>query len=235
MWKIFDSGIKNAEENMNLDAALLENLKKNDDPILHLYDWSKKSATYGYFINTKDFLNLEVAKELDLDLARRPTGGGIVFHTNDLAFSVLVPADHPGYSENTLENYQFVNNKVIEAIQLLLEESKLSLLPQDPQPLDTACKNFCMAKPTIYDVMFGGKKVAGAAQRRRKQGFLHQGTISIAFPKKAFLQQVLKSDTKVFEAMQSNTYSILGEDWNISDLIEIRNKLKEQLKRVFKD
>ncbi|MCH9630218.1 MAG: Octanoyltransferase LipM [Chlamydiia bacterium] len=235
MWQVLESGIKSAEENMALDAKLLENLKNDDDPILHLYDWKKKSATYGYFINTKDYLNLDGAKKHELDLARRPTGGGIVFHTNDLAFSVLVPSDHKGYSENTLENYQYVNDKVIEAIKLLLEESNLTLLPGEPVPLDSSCKNFCMAKPTIYDVMLGGKKIAGAAQRKRKQGFLHQGTISIAFPKKVFLQEVLKSDTKVFEAMQSNTYSILGEDWNVSDLMEIRQNLQKQLKQAFKD
>lgn len=235
MWQILESGIKSAEENMSLDAKLLESLKKDDDPILHLYGWKKKSATYGYFIKTEDYLNLDAARAHDLDLARRPTGGGIVFHTNDLAFSVLVPSDHPGYFENTLENYQFVNDRVIEAIKLLLEESNLTLLPGEPVPLDSSCKNFCMAKPTIYDVMLGGKKIAGAAQRKRKQGFLHQGTISIAFPKKVFLQEVLKSDTKVFEAMQSNTYSILGEDWNMSDLTEIRQNLQKQLKQVFKD
>lgn len=234
MWQILDSGVKSAKENMHLDAKLLENLKNNDDPILHLYDWSHKSATYGYFIKTNDFLNLDAASRHGLELARRPTGGGIVFHTNDLAFSVLVPADHEGYSDNTLDNYAFVNEKVTEAIKLLLKESGLTLLPGEPTPLDSACKHFCMAKPTIYDVMLGGKKIAGAAQRKRKQGFLHQGTISIAFPKKELLLEVLKSDTKVFEAMQTNTYSILGESWTLSDLEEMRQALKKQLINVFK-
>ena len=50
---------------------------------------------------------------------------------------------------------------------------------------------FCMAKPTIYDVVYQGRKIAGAAQRRRKNGYLHQGTISLAFPQMGLLNEVL--------------------------------------------
>lgn len=233
MWKLIDSGINEAQANMQMDAMLLENLKPDDLPILHLYDWSSLSATYGYFIKPEDFLNLEGVKKRGLSLARRPTGGGIVLHTCDLAFSVLVPSLHEGYSENTLENYHYINKRVIDAIYALLQKENLTLLPQDPLALDSSCQNFCMAKPTIYDVMIGGKKIAGAAQRKRKQGFLHQGTISIGFPKKEFLSDILLPETKVLEAMQANTYSILGENWDQKDLLKIRKELKSHLKRAF--
>lgn len=233
MWQLIDSGIKDASENMQIDALLLENLKPNDLPILHLYDWKSLSATYGYFIKPENFLNLEGVKKRGLSLARRPTGGGIVLHTCDLAFSVLVPSQHEGYSENTLENYHYVNKRVIEAIHALLDKENLTLLPKDPVALDSSSKNFCMAKPTIYDVMIEGRKIAGAAQRKRKQGFLHQGTISISFPKEEFLTDILLPETKVLEAMQANTYSILGENWDQKDLLNLRKELKSHLKRAF--
>lgn len=233
MWQCLESGEKTAEKNMQLDSRLLENLDPNGKAILHLYSWASPSATYGYFIKPYDLLQEEGVKKWGISLARRPTGGGIVFHVTDLAFSVLVPANHEGFSEHTLANYQYINKKVLEAVHLCLKEADLNLLPEEPIPLDSSCENFCMAKPTIYDVMIGSKKVAGAAQRKRKQGFLHQGSISIALPNEKLLQEVLAPNTKVLESMQKSTYTLLKEGSSKNDLNEIRFLLIKHLKRVF--
>jgi lipoate---protein ligase len=224
MWKLLDTGKKNSQENMDLDAKLLEEL--SDAPILHLYDWEGPSATHGYFVKPGDFLDLEGCSEEGLTLGRRPTGGGIVFHVSDLAFSVLVPRGHEGYSDNTLENYAFVNRRVLRAVERLLSEHP-DLLPEDPVPLDKSCANFCMAKPTIYDVMMGSRKVAGAAQRRRRHGYLHQGSISIAMPERSFLEKVLLPGSRVLEAMESNSYTMRG------DLGEMRRLIREKLIEEF--
>lgn len=229
-WKILDTGKRSAEDNMAIDAKLLEEMKPDDSPILHLYEWEGKAATYGYFLDPKKFLDLEKARALRLSLARRPTGGGIIFHVSDLAFSVLVPANFPHYSTNTLDNYDFINNAVKRGVNSFFENPEsLSLLPDEPLPLDESCRHFCMAKPTKYDVMLGGRKIAGAAQRRRKQGYLHQGSIAIALPKENFLNQVLLKGTQVHEAMLTHTFSLLGKDWTQKDLEEVRETLKRQL------
>ncbi|MCP5505298.1 MAG: hypothetical protein H7A38_00245 [Chlamydiales bacterium] len=231
-WKILETGRASAQENMALDAKLLEEMKPDDAPILHLYEWEGDAATYGHFLDPKKFLDLEQAKALGLSLARRPTGGGIIFHVSDLAFSVLVPANFPHYSTNTLDNYDFINSAVKRAVNNLFEKAEdLSLLPQEPTPIDESSRHFCMAKPTIYDVMLGSRKIAGAAQRRRRQGYLHQGSISIALPKESFLSQVLLTGTQVKEAMEANTFSILGEEWTKNDLEEVRQQLKQQLQK----
>ena len=74
------------------------------------------SATFGYFVNPGKFLDLDHVREKGLNLARRPTGGGIIFHLWDMAFSVIVPAHCPEFSMNTLDNYAFVNCVVLEAV-----------------------------------------------------------------------------------------------------------------------
>lgn len=231
-WKILDTGRRSAQENMAIDAKLLEDMKPDDAPTLHLYEWEGDAATYGHFLDPKKFLDFDQAETLGLSLARRPTGGGIIFHVSDLAFSVLVPANFPHYSTNTLDNYDFINSAVKRGVKNFLENSEgLDLLPEEPAPLDESSRHFCMAKPTIYDVMLGSRKIAGAAQRRRKQGYLHQGSISIALPKENFLNKILLKGTQVQEAMEANTFSILGDDWTESDLEEVRNQLKRQLQK----
>jgi len=283
-WNILDTGFRSAEENMLLDAELLDGLDPHASPILHFYDWEGDSATYGYFVKPSDFLNLEEAKKRGLQLAKRPTGGGIVFHIWDLAFSVLIPAGHPHFSEKTLDNYAFVNDAVLAAVSAFLEprpnletisefilptersalfpngksfkhsqtaskfarlsrnlslgknlhpsrqkqfrDSLLELIESDAEALDPSCIRFCMAQPTKYDVVLQGKKIAGAAQRKTKKGFLHQGTIALKMPPEAYLKAVLLPETKVLEAIQANTFPLIAPD----DGLEIaRDQLKKHL------
>lgn len=226
-WTILDTGTKTAVENMRIDAELLENLDQHERPILHFYDWRPDSATYGYFVNPEEFIDLKGAKSKGLSLAKRPTGGGIVFHLWDLAFSVLVPASHPFFSENTLENYFFVNRAVLAAAGQFIS-GQAHLIENDANALDPFCTRFCMAQPTKYDVILNGKKIAGAAQRKTKKGFLHQGTIALKMPEEEYLQAVLRKDTKVLEAIKAHTFPLLGKDVDLNDG---RKAMKEALKQ----
>lgn len=231
-WKIIDTGARSAAANMELDSALLSDLKDEKDSILHLYDWEKDAATYGHFVNPQTLLNLSAVKKNNLDLARRPTGGGIIFHNCDLAFSVLVPATSPWFSHNPLDNYAFINHRVVWAIEQILNV-KAELLPEENLPLDSHCRNFCMAKPTKYDVMIQGKKIGGAAQRKTKHGFLHQGSISVALLPDSYLEEVLLGGTQVLMGMRQNSTAILGVLWTEKELMQMRKQLRDLLKRAF--
>ncbi|MBI3212164.1 MAG: lipoate--protein ligase family protein [Simkania negevensis] len=237
MWKFLDSGKKGAKENMQLDATLLKQMRPDDFPLLHFYDWEKKSATFGYFINPAHFLQLENVKKMGIALARRPTGGGILFHHCDLAFSILLPANALHFSLNPLHNYHFINEQVKKAVKNILASlypmHEPSLLKEEEKPFDWGCRHFCMAKPTKYDVMIGGRKIAGAAQRNQKQGLLHQGSIAVALPKKKFLEEILLPNTKVAEGMHLHSFSLLGEDWTEAELEEMREEIKKELKKGF--
>jgi len=224
-WTIIDTGVSSAERNMEIDGELLEGLVNETSPILHLYSWDAPSATYGHFIDPYTFLNVETVRKRGLDLARRPTGGGIIFHTTDFAFSLLVPATHSEYSINTLDNYAFVNALVIAIVRRFMNQTHLcTLLPEEPLPLHPHSRNFCMAKPTKFDVMLDGRKVGGGAQRRTKHGYLHQGSISLAMPEASFLESLVIPE--VLEEMQKNTYALLGSSVGDQKLSEARQELR---------
>ncbi len=225
MLEVLNTGIHSARENMRFDEKLLEELKT---PVLHLYQWERPSATYGYFIRPEKHLDVRKAELWRLDLARRPTGGGIVFHIWDLAFSFLLPSSHPAFSLSTLENYRFVNQVVLEVLREGFGLSAL-LIPQNAPSLGPDCQNFCMAKPTQYDVVHEGMKMAGAAQRKQKQGYLHQGTISLAYPQIDLLNDVLLSKKEVVEAMKAYTFAPLGRLWEPAQLQKARLELQKLL------
>lgn len=233
MLHVLDTGVALAEENMKQDAHFLESLEPKDCPILHLYRWDGPSATYGYLTKPERYLDLERAKTRHLNFAKRPTGGGVTFHIWDLAFSFLMPSDHPLFSLNTLDNYRFVNEVVLSAVTGLFElKDSAKIIPESFPSFSKDCEHFCMAQPTQYDVVYKGLKIAGAAQRKTRRGYLHQGTISLAQPHFPLLKAVLKSE-EILHAMANYTFAPLGSCHNARLLEEVRINLEARLKEKF--
>ena len=141
MWCVIHGKKQSAEKNMALDSSLLEEIREGDDPILHFYEWDGPCLTYGYFLKPSDFLNLERCEALGVSMARRPTGGGIIFHIGDLAFAAVVPAGDKGYFEKPLDNYTYINEKVKRAIEKVVGK-RAALLPSDPVPRTESCGEF---------------------------------------------------------------------------------------------
>jgi lipoate-protein ligase A len=215
----------NAQEVMDQDHHFLENLS---NPILHLYEWKSPSATYGYFIRPELFFKLDIVNREGLDIARRPTGGGILFHLWDFAFSLLIPATHPHFSLNTLQNYLWVNRKVSAAAEGLGVAS-FHLLNHKTQDSHTQSDRFCFAHPTQYDIIRDGKKIGGAAQRRTKKGLLHQGSLSLVPPDEEYLLNVLQEGKSIVAAMRANSAFLTTKE----NLPEFRKELRESLATTF--
>jgi len=223
--KVIDSGILSPEAIMLKDARLLENLQHEPRPILHFYEWEGKSLTYGYFAQPEEYLNLSLLQDLDLKIARRPTGGGIIFHLTDFAFSILIPAGHPHYSLNCLDNYVFINQLIARAILELTNLSVQADLWVDEGGVKESLPNFCMVKPTRFDLVVNGKKVGGAAQRRKKWGFLHQGSVSLCLPPREILQPLIK-DPVFFQAILKGSYPLMEYLPNVRNLKEARKGMR---------
>lgn len=210
--KLIESEPAGAQENMDRDVQLLEAM----EPTLHIYAWKNPSVTYGHFFKIEEHFDTEAVKRYGLDLGKRPTGGGALFHLYDFAFSLTLPAGHPLFSENTLECYRKVNGWVASALSPLFSASMLQSAPASPS-------QFCMAQPTIYDLVVGGKKVGGAAQRRTRKGVLHQGTISLVRPDRTLITAVLKEGPSLYRQMVEKSFFLDGPP------DELRAKVRTQL------
>lgn len=222
-----------AEANMAMDSLLLRRLACAPQPVLHLYDWESPSITHGYFVDPDSLLYRKNIEDRGIQLAQRPTGGGVILHTVDFAFSILIPSGHKAFSTNTIENYARINTMVAQVIQKMVPHSKIQLL-ECKQSLPNGQKPFCMADPTVYDVMIDGKKAAGGAQRRTKHGFLHQGSISLTNPDPIFLGEILR-DPAIADLMMFNTYPVAGENASIQNIVDARCLLSDLMKKFVKE
>jgi lipoate-protein ligase A len=166
-WFLIESGRSDAGFNMALDEALLEAMPRLLRPVLRFYGWTEQAASFGYF---QKFSEIERTTLLR-PLVRRPTGGGLVPHDADWTYGLAFPTNHEWYSLSAVGSYR----RVHEWIQSAFAELNV------PTELAGCCRKSapgqCFAGYEKFDVLWRGKKIAGAAQRRNKLGLLIQGSV----------------------------------------------------------
>jgi lipoate-protein ligase A len=166
-WFLLNSGMCDAAFNMALDEALLENVSRLGKPVLRFYGWTEPAATFGYF---QKFSEVERATQLR-PLIRRPTGGGIVPHDADWTYSFVVPPNHEWHLLKAIESYRRIHEWIQNAFSKLKIETELAPCCKKSLP------GQCFAGHEKFDLLWRGKKIAGAAQRRNKSGLLVQGSV----------------------------------------------------------
>ena len=177
--------------NMGIDEALLTEIKDASVPLLRIYGWDRPSVSIGYI---QDY---SAAPQSNYTIVRRPTGGGVVFHDVDMTYTVVIPSGHWIEKENRLESYHIFHRVLIYALAELNINSEL--VNSEMKPVNRATMQ-CFSSPTRYDIIANGikkeAKVAGAAQRRTKNGILHQGSIvieNISFRKQKLTEALLSA------------------------------------------
>jgi lipoyl(octanoyl) transferase len=164
---LLNSGKCDAAFNMALDEALLENVSRLGKPVLRFYGWTEPAATFGYF---QKFSEVERATHLH-PLIRRPTGGGIVPHDSDWTYSFIAPSNHEWHSLKAIESYRRIHEWIQSAFTQLKIETELAPCCKKSFP------GQCFVGHEKFDLLWNGKKIAGAAQRRNKLGLLVQGSV----------------------------------------------------------
>jgi len=136
------------------------------EPVLRVFRWSEPWVSAGYFIPWQEAR----AARPELPCCRRWTGGGVVVHENDFTFALVAPRSEPWTRLRPGESYLALHVAVAEALRVGGHDAALF----DGAPTG---QTECFAGPVRHDVMSGSRKVAGGAQRRTRQGLLHQGSI----------------------------------------------------------
>jgi lipoate-protein ligase A len=170
-WYLINSGKCDAAFNMALDEALLEAASRLRQPVLRFYGWTSPAASFGYF---QKYSSVERATLLR-PLVRRPTGGGIVPHDADWTYSFAAPPGHEWYSLAAIESYRRIHEWIRGAFAKL--NVPASLAPEKKSAAGEDLPGECFTSHEKFDLLWRGRKIAGAAQRRNKLGLLIQGSV----------------------------------------------------------
>lgn len=177
MWRITSSRGA-AATHMRKASNLLQALEHCHDPRLHCFTWNSATVTYGVLAKPEQLLHLAQCRQYGLDVAKRPTGGGAMFHMQDCSFTIAIPLKHALYAKDPVTAYQNINRCVLRAIESV-SDLRIQLAAASDIALNPRAARFCMVTPTQYDLLLEGKKIGGAAQRHTRYGFIHQGSIAI--------------------------------------------------------
>jgi lipoate-protein ligase A len=166
-WRLITHGAGSPARNMAVDEALLREVR---EPVLRIYEWSVPAVSLGYF--------QAAALAGGRPFVRRYTGGGLVDHAHDVTYTIVLPRAHPWMELSMPESYCIIHKGVQAALAACGIASELTPVAQDVE--STAC----FQKAVPFDIVAGASKLSGAAQRRTREGLLHQGSILLPDPGK---------------------------------------------------
>jgi lipoate-protein ligase A len=158
-WRLLRHGARSAYENMAIDESILRHVTEGESPYtLRFYRWRPSAVSIGYFQGIEQEVDLTACEAHDVDVIRRLTGGGAVYHDfeGEITYSLSIPDDYPGIPRRVLESYSVLCGGLVEGLKALGLAAEF--------------------KP-INDILVGGKKISGNAQTRRFGGILQHGTL----------------------------------------------------------
>jgi len=156
-------------DNMAIDEALLERA----EPTVRLYGWRPGCVTLGY-PQDEDAVDREAIEARGLDLARRPTGGGSIYHDpTEVTYCVVLPTDWEGLPGDLFPDYRYMSRGVLQALRELGVDAGY-------RRAQGGRRDFCYLREAGVSIVDGrGRKVSGGAQRRTKDAVLQHGTVIV--------------------------------------------------------
>jgi lipoyl(octanoyl) transferase len=164
---VLHSAANNSAYNMALDEALLEAMPRLETPVLRFYSWTEPAASFGYF---QRYADVERTTPLR-PLVRRPTAGGLVPHDADWTYSLVFPTTHEWYTLTAIQSYERIHRWIHLAF------AQLSITTELARERSPSGAGQCFVGYEKNDLLWRGQKIAGAAQRRTRNGLLIQGSV----------------------------------------------------------
>ncbi|MFA6356390.1 MAG: hypothetical protein WCY23_04705 [Candidatus Omnitrophota bacterium] len=168
-WRLIVESEREPAMNMAVDEAIMAKVADGSSmPALRIYKWLNPCISVG------KFQDIDAAP--GTKVVRRPTGGGSVPHgAEGFTYSMVYREGSGCITKGAAASYNQIHGCVAEALRSIGLEARLFTPGREP------AKPFgeCFSSPVPSDVMAGGRKVAGAAQRRKRGTVLHQGQVSL--------------------------------------------------------
>lgn len=157
MWRVIPLELRSAAENMAVDEAIAESIRAGlSTPTIRFYRWKPSAVTIGCFQCLHDEVNVAGCKEKGIDVVRRRTGGGAVYHdqSGEITYSVIAPERY--FPKDIKASYKEICGWIIDGLSAAGIKAEF--------------------RP-INDITVNGRKISGSAQTRRQGVLTQHGTI----------------------------------------------------------
>jgi lipoate-protein ligase A len=193
-WRVIPEESRPGPMQMALDEIAAETAGAGGPRTVRVYHWEPSCLSLGYR-QSPDTVDWDHCESAGVDVTRRQTGGGGIYHdtVGDISYSIVAPkSELPG---DLMDCYHLLCEPILAAIRALgvparFVESEL------PALYDPAC--YLRALHPAHDVVVpdaGGeddgdasvRKLAGNAQYRRKDAVIQHGSLTYSVDAAAHL------------------------------------------------
>ena len=145
---------------MAIDEVLLKlNAEGKSPNTIRFWRWLPSTVSIGCFQSIEREVDLEVAKRYGVDVVRRITGGGAVFHDHGGELTYSVVCKQGDVPDDIIESYRLICGGLVQGFDQLGLRAEFN---------------------PVNDVLGNGKKISGSAQTRRWGSVLQHGTMLIS-------------------------------------------------------
>ncbi len=163
VWRLLKHGSNNAFMNMAIDEAVLR--ARIDDLVpntIRFYRWNPSAVSIGRFQKVREEVHLSNCKREGVDVVRRISGGGAVYHDIDDEVTYSVVAEKEDLDAQDIGAiYLRIYGGLVETLELLGLTADFSEGGADMCP----------------NLMVDSKKISGSAQAHKRNVVLQHGTL----------------------------------------------------------
>ncbi|MCM2357022.1 MAG: lipoate--protein ligase family protein [Geobacteraceae bacterium] len=180
-WRLVDTGPLDGAANMAVDEALLSSFApERSAPVLRLYGWTPPALSLGRFQKGGEVLDLERCAAAGVPVVRRITGGGVIFHADELTYAIVCAPRQIAAAATVKESFRILTSFLLRFYGKLGLKARYAV---DHPPGGTRLGErtpFCFAGRESYDILIDGRKIGGNAQRRLRHAIFQHGSIPLA-------------------------------------------------------
>ncbi|HMF16252.1 MAG TPA: lipoate--protein ligase family protein, partial [Gemmataceae bacterium] len=162
--RLLPFALHDGSHNMAADEVLLQSARAGQ-PSLRFYGWTEATASLGYFQTSAT--RESDPKLLALPFVRRATGGAVLVHHHELTYALALP--EPG---RTGEPWLVRMHRIIASAL-----NRLGIACRSASKREGEHSVLCFQQTTAGDLLLGGSKIAGSAQRRQRGSLLQHGAV----------------------------------------------------------
>jgi lipoate-protein ligase A len=175
-WRVIYNTKLGSAENMAIDEAIMISVGEGKSlPAIRFYDWNPATVSCGFNQAVEKEIDFEEIKKKSYGFVRRPTGGRVVLHKDEVTYAVITPSidRFEGGITATYSEISKALGKGLAKLGVPIEFEKGELTVTE-QRLNA---NPCFTSTSRYELKCLGKKIVGSAQVRKGEMLLQHGSI----------------------------------------------------------
>ena len=167
---------ESAAFNMAADIYLLE---QDGGVTVRFYSWERACITIGYMQKAGDELDLPILRDRGVDWIRRVTGGRAVLHEGDITYSCVFPKSMAVMGGSIAQTYRLISKCLMAGLSAASIDCGAHDSELDIRGIPRDAKLPCFLAPSRDEIMTGGRKLIGSAQKRTAEAVLQHGSIPV--------------------------------------------------------